>query len=149
MFFLLDREDLHSDLKILKTANAKKKGDSVSQSKSDQVNLTSQSYKNTVDKIIDTYEEKNEQTVPTRDNNHVEYNDLTTQISNTNHAQTSSTSHVQQEVPSKEKLEHEVDGRVLKELGEFYHSQDVCAKDKKVFERIEKVLLIIFIFSYI
>ncbi|PBC32684.1 hypothetical protein APICC_05341 [Apis cerana cerana] len=85
--------------------------------KSDQI--TPQFYK-VQDEIIDTFEEKSEQTVPTKDNTSITLNtDIQTEI-------------IEQE---------EIDENSVNELGEINNIVDVCAKDKKIFERIQKDLL--------
>ena len=92
------------------------------ENKSDQI--TPQFYK-VQDEIIDTFEEKGEQTIPTKDNNFIT---LKTDI--------------QTEIIEQEKI----NANSVNELGEINNIVDVCAKDKKIFERIQKVLFKIIIF---
>lgn len=92
------------------------------ENKSDQI--TPQFYK-VQDQIIDTFEEKGEQTIPTKDNNFITLN-----------------TNIQTEIIEQE----EINENFIKELGEINNIVDVCAKDKKIFEKIQKVLFIIIIF---
>lgn len=107
------------------------------QSKSDQVNLTSQVYKlHTQDKIIDTYEEKNEQTIPTKDNSRVK---LSTNSLGTNH--------IQSEEIKQKKSQIGIDKNVVNEVGEIDHfMENICIKDRKIFEIVQKVLFTKIIF---
>lgn len=103
--------------------------------KSNQINFNSQSFKTFVsDKVVDTYEEKNEQTIPTKDNSLTE---ASTNNSNGNI--------MQFEEPSKEKAQIEVDTNLIQKnngLKEFYYNpEDIYTEDRNYFERIQKVLL--------
>ncbi|XP_050471128.1 GRIP and coiled-coil domain-containing protein-like isoform X3 [Bombus huntii] len=125
--------EVHTDLKdevnIMNDAIGKELKEPEKQSKSDQVDLTSQFYKMcTQDKIIDTYEEKSEQTIPTKDNFRTELN-INSLDSN----------YVQNEATKQETFQIEIDESISNELGKIDSIiEDICAKDKKIFERIQK-----------
>lgn len=125
---LLVHTDLKDEVNIINDAIGKKLKEPEKQSQSDQVDLTSQFYKMyTQDKIIDTYEEKSEQTIPTKDNFHIELNI--------------------NEAAKQETFQIEIDESISNELGKIDSIiADICAKDKKIFERIQKVLLKIITF---
>lgn len=100
------------------------------QSKSEQVSLSSQSYKTHVnDKTMSMYEEKSEQTIPTRDNFNSE---VSVKPSGIEDAQSVT-------IMSKEKINMEVnDTQETRELEEINY-ENVPAKDKNTFEKIQKV----------
>lgn len=101
------------------------------QSKSDQANLTSFYKMYAQDKTIDTYEEKGEQTIPTKDNFRTESS-----------VNSLGTNYVQNEVAKQGKSSPvEMDENVSNELGKIDSIvEDICVKDKKILERIQKVL---------
>ncbi|XP_053983584.1 uncharacterized protein LOC128878931 [Hylaeus volcanicus] len=134
---------VQTDLTDEKTTNTYVKSNTISQdslaikenqSKSDQIDMSLQSFKSYVnDKQIDTFEEKNEQTIPTKDNFHAE---LSTNTSNINNAQHKTGS-------SKEKIQPVVDKDIMQnvnELKEVYSIKDIPVNEKKMLERIQKDL---------
>ncbi|XP_068966317.1 putative leucine-rich repeat-containing protein DDB_G0290503 isoform X2 [Bombus flavifrons] len=129
--------EVHTDLKdevnIMNDAIGKELKEPEKQSKSDQVDLTSQFYKMyTQDKIIDTYEEKSEQTIPTKDNFRTELN-----------INSLGSNYVQNEATKQETFQIEIDESISNELGKIDSIiEDICAKDKKIFERIQKQQII-------
>ncbi|KAK1124750.1 hypothetical protein K0M31_006112 [Melipona bicolor] len=101
------------------------------QSKSDQANSTSFNKMYTQDKTIDTYEEKGEQTIPTKDNFRTESS-----------VNSLGTNYVQNEVAKQGKSQVETDENVSNELGKIDSIvEDIYVKDEKIFERIQKDLL--------
>ncbi|XP_043252208.1 uncharacterized protein LOC122397237 [Colletes gigas] len=146
----LTETDSMDDEQALKTGNVRMKGDKIRQDplptkekqKSDQTNSSLHLLKPyTKDKKMDTFEEKNEQTIPTKDNFHIE---LSTNTSNINNAQLEATA-------KGGKVQTVVDQNVMQEMNELkevYSTQDIPIKDKKMFERIQKVLQERKYFSY-
>ncbi|XP_034175226.2 uncharacterized protein LOC117601961 [Osmia lignaria lignaria] len=135
--------DLKDDIQVSKGSTVNTKNNTISQDhvqvpekshKSNQISLNSQSFKTSVtDKVVDTYEEKNEQTIPTKDNSHTE--------ASTNN---SNGSIMQLEAPSKETAQTEVDRNFIEEnngLKEFYYNPEDIYRDINSFERIQKELL--------
>ncbi|XP_076749040.1 uncharacterized protein LOC143422347 [Xylocopa sonorina] len=110
------------------------------ESKSNQINLSSELYKmHTEDKILDTYEEKSEQTIPTKDYDHTELKTNSVSMINT-----------QYEVPKQRKSQTEINNNNNNRNeteNTVYNIEDICIKDRKIFEGIQKVLLKIIIFN--
>ncbi|KOC62177.1 hypothetical protein WH47_03935 [Habropoda laboriosa] len=133
-------KDSRDNLQVSKNANGSIKNETVSQklqeseelSKSAQKNLTSQLYKvYTDDKIIDTYDEKMEQPIPTKDTFHTKLG-----VNNSN------MNYVHQEAVRKEKFRSEIDKSIVDEIGDIdLDAEDICAKDKKIFDKLQKELL--------
>ncbi|XP_076634170.1 uncharacterized protein LOC143348150 [Colletes latitarsis] len=135
--------DSMDDEQALKTGNARTKGDKIRQDplptrekqKSDKTNSSLHLLKPyTKDKKMDTFEERNEQTIPTKDNFHIE---LGTNTSNINNAQLET-------IAKGGKVQTVVDQNVMQEMNELkevYSTQDIPIKDKKMIERIQKDLL--------
>lgn len=102
--------------------------------KSNQINLNPHSLKTYVsDKVVNTHEEKSEQTIPTKDNFHIE---TSTNNSNVNIMQT--------EVLIKQNSQIKAERDITEENGnlkEIYSNIDsVPVNDIELFEGIQKVL---------
>ncbi|CAK9799320.1 hypothetical protein ANTQUA_LOCUS1976 [Anthophora quadrimaculata] len=157
--------DSRDDLHVSRSANVSMRNETVSQelqeperqSKSDQVNLTSQFYKMyTDDKIIDTYEEKNEQTIPTKDTSHAELGvngasmhsvqQQATEQKDSSNAELgvngASMHFVQQQATEQEKSHIEINKSTVDKMTEINQDvEDICAEDKKIIDQLQKELL--------
>ncbi|XP_076393145.1 uncharacterized protein LOC105663271 isoform X1 [Megachile rotundata] len=142
--FLTVQTNLQNDIQVSRSINTINQDHLQMQetaNKSNQINLNSQLYKTYVsDKVVNTHEEKSEQTIPTKDNFHME---TSTNNSNVNIMQIA--------VLGKEKSKVEAERDVTEEtdkLQEIYSTIETVqyrnlpsVNDKEIFERIQKDLL--------